>query len=86
MTTEEFRGFFASCEIDKVRGLNKLSQIWNELVLLFTRADPDIRADIKFDMTIGSDKPFDKTLMRNVKENLSALGIQDAGFTKDNQM
>ena len=80
-TPTQYRGFYASANIDRVRGLNQLTQIWNEIVMHFIR-NPDVGVEVKLDVRASSHQPFDARTMSVVKENMNQLGVT-GGFEVD---
>lgn len=42
-----------------------------------------VKVILKLDIEAHSDKPFDSTLERTVKENGTVLGIRGEGFTEE---
>lgn len=72
---DQFRGFYAVANINRQNGLGQLTQIWNEIAMHFVR-NYDIRLEVKLDITASSNQPFDRTLIRTVKENLAQLNIR----------
>lgn len=74
----QYRGFYGTARIDQVRGLNKLQEIWNEIVVHFA-ADPSVDLNVKLDITASRTEPFPPNVVRAVKENAAQLGM-DAAF------
>ena len=66
-------------QIDRVRGLNKLQEIWNEIVVHLA-ADPSVDLNVKLDITANRSEPFPPNVVRAVKENAAQLGMDAVAF------
>ena len=60
----------------------QFANIMSEIISHFT-AKTDVKVILKLDIEAYSDKPFDSTLERTVKENGTVLGIKGEGFTEE---
>lgn len=74
----QYRGFYGTVQIDKVRGLNHFKTIWEEIVNQF-RTDPSVDFSVKLDISANRSEPFPSNVVRAVKENAAQLGM-DAAF------
>jgi len=78
----QHRHYFGTIELDSLQGTMQFVNIMSEIISHFT-AKTDVKAFLKLDIETHSDKPFDSTLERTVKENGAVLGIRCEGFTEE---
>ncbi|MBQ6473657.1 MAG: ATP-binding protein [Victivallales bacterium] len=80
--TPQHRHYFGTIELDSLKGTMQFANIMSEIISHFT-AKTGVKVILKLDIEAHSDKAFDVTLERTVKENGTVLGIRGDGFTEE---
>ena len=78
----QHRHYFGTIELDSLTGAIQFGEIMTEIISNFTEK-PNVKVVLKLDIEAHSDKPFDVSLERTIKENGNALGVKGEGFTEE---
>lgn len=78
-TEREYTSFYASASIDSVGGSQRFQEILEELVYQLNK-QPGARVELLLTISASSQTPFEKEIVRVVKENFKTLGLNNGGF------
>lgn len=78
----QHRHYFGTIELDSLTGAIQFGEIMTEIISNFTEK-PNVKVVLKLDIEAHSDKAFDASFERTIKENGNALGVKGEGFTEE---